>query len=83
MSADAATTAVQERYRFDVERLAGFLAERIEGFRGPLTVTQFKGGQSNPTFLLDAPGDRATCMRRKPPGQAACRRRTRSTASTA
>jgi aminoglycoside phosphotransferase (APT) family kinase protein len=66
MSADAlATTAVQERYRFDVARLEAFLAERIEGFRGPLAVTQFKGGQSNPTFLLDTPGARYA-MRSKP-----------------
>jgi len=66
MSADAiATTAVQERYRFDVARLEAFLAGRIEGFGGPLAVTQFKGGQSNPTFLLDTPGARYA-MRSKP-----------------
>ena len=59
------TGAVQERYRFDVARLEAFLAERIAGFRGPLTVTQFKGGQSNPTFLLDTPGARYV-MRSKP-----------------
>ncbi|HTO47612.1 MAG TPA: phosphotransferase family protein, partial [Burkholderiales bacterium] len=66
MSADdVATTAVQERYRFDVERLEAFLAERIQSFRGPLTVTQFKGGQSNPTFLLATPQARYA-MRSKP-----------------
>ena len=66
MSADAVvTTAVQDRYRFDVGRLEAFLAERIDGFRGPLTVTQFKGGQSNPTFLLTTPQMRYV-MRSKP-----------------
>ena len=66
MSADdVATTAVQERYRFDVARLEAFGAGRIEGFRGPLEVTQFKGGQSNPTFLLDTPRARYA-MRSKP-----------------
>ena len=59
------TGAVQERYRFDVARLEPFLAERIAGFRGPLAVSQFKGGQSNPTFLLETPGARYV-MRRKP-----------------
>src|SRR5262245_1205665 len=65
MTARAATTSVQERYRFDVERLAAFLATQIGGFRSPLTVTQFRGGQSNPTFLLETPGARYV-MRSKP-----------------
>jgi aminoglycoside phosphotransferase (APT) family kinase protein len=60
-----ATTTVQERYRFDVARLEAFLAERIPGFRGPLAASQFKGGQSNPTFLLETPGARYA-MRSKP-----------------
>ena len=49
------TSAVQERHRFDVARLEAFLAARIAGFAGPLEVAQFKGGQSNPTFLLTTP----------------------------
>ncbi len=66
MSANfAGTTAVQERHRFDVDRLAAFLAERIDGFRGPLAVEQFQGGQSNPTFLLRTPGA-SYVMRAKP-----------------
>jgi aminoglycoside phosphotransferase (APT) family kinase protein len=28
----------------------------VEGFKGPLTVLQFKGGQSNPTYRLNTPG---------------------------
>jgi aminoglycoside phosphotransferase (APT) family kinase protein len=59
------TSAVQERYRFDVEALAAYLADRVEGFRGPLTAEQFKGGQSNPTFLLSTPSRRFV-MRSKP-----------------
>jgi aminoglycoside phosphotransferase (APT) family kinase protein len=61
----AGTTAVQERHRFDVARLEAFLAERIDGFSGPLAVEQFQGGQSNPTFLLATPGARYV-MRAKP-----------------
>jgi aminoglycoside phosphotransferase (APT) family kinase protein len=38
------------------------------GFAGPLSVQQFGGGQSNPTFLLSASGRRYV-LRKKPPGQ--------------
>jgi aminoglycoside phosphotransferase (APT) family kinase protein len=63
------TTAVQERHRFDVARLEAFLAERIPGFAGPLAVEQFRGGQSNPTFLLTTP--RAVYVMRSKPAPAA------------
>ena len=62
------TMPVQERHRFDVERLAGYMRAHVEGFAGPLQVEQFKGGQSNPTFLLTTPGKRYV-LRRKPPGK--------------
>jgi aminoglycoside phosphotransferase (APT) family kinase protein len=39
----------------------------VEGFRAPLTVAQFEGGQSNPTYKLITP-DRTYVLRRKPPG---------------
>jgi aspartate aminotransferase len=28
----------------------------VEEFRGPIEIREFKGGQSNPTYLLDAEG---------------------------
>jgi aminoglycoside phosphotransferase (APT) family kinase protein len=59
------TQPVRPQHAFDVGALEAWLATRIEGFRGPLTVTQFKGGQSNPTYRLDAPGGRWV-MRSKP-----------------
>lgn len=37
-------------------------------FAGPLVVRQFKGGQSNPTYLLESPGG-SYVLRRKPPGK--------------
>ena len=43
---------ITERHRFDGERLAVYLARHLPAFRGPLTVKQFHGGQSNPTYLL-------------------------------
>ena len=39
--------------------LERYLAERIPGLQRPLTVQQFRGGQSNPTFLLSAARRRA------------------------
>ena len=54
--------------RLDAARLENYLAARVAGFAGPLTVKQFKGGQSNPTYLLQTPG-RAYVLRRKPPGK--------------
>src|SRR5215475_13814089 len=52
----------------DAARLEVFLASRLGDFAGPLTVRQFKGGQSNPTYLLETPGQRYV-LRRKPPGK--------------
>ena len=54
-----------ERHRFDVERLARHLAGHLPSFAGPLTVRQFQGGQSNPTYLLSTP-ERSYVMRSKP-----------------
>ncbi|ENO87351.1 phosphotransferase [Thauera linaloolentis] len=62
------TMPMQQKQAFEVERLAAYLRGHIAGFDGPLTVEQFKGGQSNPTFLLSA-GDARYVLRRKPPGK--------------
>ncbi|MGH8667466.1 MAG: phosphotransferase, partial [Burkholderiales bacterium] len=61
------TTPVQDRLRFDVERLAKYLAGKVPAFSA-LQVSQFKGGQSNPTYLLET-GSRRYVLRRKPPGK--------------
>ena len=52
----------------DAARLEAYLASRLPDFRGPLAVRQFKGGQSNPTYLLETPARRYV-LRRKPPGK--------------
>jgi aminoglycoside phosphotransferase (APT) family kinase protein len=54
--------------RLDVAHLEQYLAAHVAGFAGPLTVKQFKGGQSNPTYLLGTP-ERRYVLRRKPPGK--------------
>ncbi len=59
------TQPVADRQKFDVAALEAYLASQVGGFDGPLTVEQFKGGQSNPTFKLITPS-RAYVMRAKP-----------------
>src|SRR6202163_2746469 len=54
--------------RLDAARLETYLSAYVKGFAGPLTVKQFKGGQSNPTYLLETPARRYV-LRRKPPGK--------------
>lgn len=49
------------------DMLAAYLEAQVAGFRGPLTATKFKGGQSNPTYRIDAASGRYV-LRRKPPG---------------
>lgn len=62
------TMEVRDQHRFDVNALANYLKSHIANFRGPLEVAQFKGGQSNPSYLLTTP-ERKYVLRRKPPGQ--------------
>ena len=52
----------------DAAALERYLVARIAGFRGPIGVRRFRGGQSNPTYLLDTPGERYV-LRRKPAGE--------------
>ena len=62
------TKEVAGALQIDAARLEQYLAAQVEGFAGPLTIKQFKGGQSNPTYLLETPA-RAYVLRRKPPGK--------------
>ena len=64
----AATVEVREAHRFDVAVLERYLRERVPDFAGPLTVRQFMGGQSNPTYHLSTPRAQYV-LRRKPPGK--------------
>lgn len=64
----AGTREVSAAHTVDLDQLDAYLREYLDGYRGPVTVRQFKGGQSNPTYLLEASGSRYV-MRRKPPGQ--------------
>jgi len=67
--ANTGTREVSERLRFDIVPLERWMADNVASFAGPLTVSQFKGGQSNPTYRLDTPSGRSFVLRRKPPGK--------------
>ncbi len=58
---------VLANHRFDEAALARYLAANLPGFGGAMTIRQFQGGQSNPTFHIEA-GGRAYVLRKKPPG---------------
>ena len=67
-AAFSGTKDVSSGLRIDTDRLAAHLAEHIAGFVPPLAARQFRGGQSNPTYLIDTP-IRRYVLRRKPPGK--------------
>ncbi len=57
-----------DAHRFDEAALGSYLVRHMEGFSGECTVRQFRGGQSNPTFLVEAESG-AYVLRKKPPGR--------------
>ena len=65
---NAGTSEVRARHRFDEGALAAWMRDHVPEAEGPLTVRQFKGGQSNPTYRIDTAG-RSFVLRRKPPGE--------------
>jgi aminoglycoside phosphotransferase (APT) family kinase protein len=61
------TVAPEGADRLDEARLAAWMDANVEGFAGPIDLTKFKGGQSNPTYRIDSPSGRYV-LRRKPFG---------------
>ena len=51
----------------DIDAVDAYLANHLDGYRGPLEANKFAVGQSNPTFELRTP-DKSFVLRRKPPG---------------
>lgn len=54
---------------FDVGGLERYLAVHLAGFRMPLAVERFAGGQSNPTYRLAGSDGTRYVLRKKPMGQ--------------
>jgi aminoglycoside phosphotransferase (APT) family kinase protein len=67
-SAFTGTRSPSPGLEIDPIRLTQYLESHVVGFRGPTSILQFKGGQSNPTYRLDAASG-AYVLRRKPPGK--------------
>lgn len=65
MDSFTGTKPVADRHAFDAEALRRHLAGRLPGFDGAIELAQFKGGQSNPTYLVTTPQQRYV-MRTKP-----------------
>ncbi|MDH3274269.1 MAG: phosphotransferase family protein [Gammaproteobacteria bacterium] len=64
---NSGTREIRKAHRFDEGLLEDYMASHVEGFHGPIQISQFKGGQSNPTYLVDAESGKYV-LRRKPPG---------------
>jgi aminoglycoside phosphotransferase (APT) family kinase protein len=52
---------------FDTAALERWMAGEVAGFSGPVRAEKFAGGQSNPTYRVDA-GDQSYVLRRQPFG---------------
>lgn len=61
------TMEVPEQDRLDEAKLTAWFEANVEGFAGPLALSKFKGGQSNPTYKVTTP-TAAYVLRRKPFG---------------
>jgi aminoglycoside phosphotransferase (APT) family kinase protein len=72
MSSDEPSTdsavPVRDTHALDASALAGWMQAHVAAYAGPLTIEQFKGGQSNPTYKVSTP-QCTYVLRRKPPGQ--------------
>ena len=61
------TSPVRAGLEIDINAIESYFKENIDNFSGSVTVTQFKGGQSNPTYKVET-DNKAWVIRRKPPG---------------
>lgn len=61
------TTPVRAGHELDEHRLIEYLVRTVDGIGPDAALRQFRGGQSNPTFLIES-GGRAWVLRKKPPG---------------
>ncbi len=62
-------TPVRQAHLFDEAKLTDYMTANVEGYRGPIKVLQFEGGQSNPTYHITDGGGRMYVLRKKPPGK--------------
>ncbi len=63
------STGIDSAVDFEVQRLEAWMHANIEAFRAPLALSRFKGGQSNPTYLVTDAGGNRFVLRKKPAGE--------------
>ncbi|MFA7892180.1 phosphotransferase [Pseudomonas putida] len=66
--ANAGASEVRADMEVDERALRQWMEANVQGFEGPMTVLQFRGGQSIPTYQITTPGA-SYVLRRKPSGQ--------------
>src|SRR5690606_18298475 len=59
---------VQDEHRLNEERLWQYLRDHLVDFSGTPEIRQFRGAESNPTYLITAP-DRQYVLRKQPDGE--------------
>ncbi len=62
------TEPMRQGLELDVAAVQRYFEENVGNFSGQAQVKQFKGGQSNPSYKVEADG-KAWVIRRKPPGK--------------
>ncbi len=67
-TAFSGTVVPQGADRLDEAKLTAWMDANVDGFTGPITVGKFAGGQSNPTYRVDAASG-SYVLRRKPLGK--------------
>lgn len=55
-------------HQIDAEKVRQFLVDHLEGADGPVRIEQISGGQSNPTYVVEA-GRHKLVLRRRPSGE--------------
>uniref|UniRef100_A0A3B4Z0I1 Acyl-CoA dehydrogenase family member 11 n=1 Tax=Stegastes partitus TaxID=144197 RepID=A0A3B4Z0I1_9TELE len=66
---DGLTTPVRQQHKFNVSSLQRYLTVKSRlSHNDTLTVRQYSAGQSNPTFLIQAPSQ-SYVLRKRPPGE--------------
>jgi len=65
--ANLGTALIPPVHTFDTAALRGYLRAQVGDNTSRLTIEQFQGGQSNPTYRITT-ADRRYVLRRKPPG---------------
>lgn len=64
---NSGTAAVRPGYELDLGALDAWMRANVADYGAPLTVEQFRGGQSNPTYKLITPA-KTYVLRKQPPG---------------